>query len=37
MIDRLCYIDGDKAYFTTQPVEEQWGDDWDEGVLSALG
>ncbi len=26
---RLCYIDGDTAYFTTQNVCDQWGDDWD--------
>lgn len=26
---RLCYIDGNKAYFTTN-FEKQWGDDWDD-------
>lgn len=30
VIHRLCYIDGPWAYFTTQPVAEQWGDDWDD-------
>lgn len=29
---RLCYIDDDTAtaYFTTQPLAEAWGDDWDD-------
>jgi len=27
---RLCYIDGCWAYFTTQPLGKQWGDDWDD-------
>lgn len=27
---RLCYVDRQWAYFTTQPLEEQWGDDWDD-------
>lgn len=29
---RLCYIDryDGFAYFTTKPVTEQWGDDWDD-------
>lgn len=26
----LCYVDGQWAYFTTQPLSEQWGDDWDD-------
>lgn len=26
----LCYVDGGKAYFTTQKLEDQWGDDWDD-------
>jgi hypothetical protein len=26
----LCYIDGHKAYFTTRPLAEQQGDDWDD-------
>ena len=27
---KLCYIDGDFAYFTKLPLREQWGDDWDD-------
>lgn len=27
---RLCYVEGMAAYFTTQPVTEQWGDDWND-------
>jgi hypothetical protein len=26
----FCYVDGNWAYFTTQPLSEQWGDDWDD-------
>ncbi|MCK9432636.1 MAG: hypothetical protein M0R00_06730 [Candidatus Omnitrophica bacterium] len=26
----LCYIDGPWAYFTTQSLKKQWGDDWDD-------
>ena len=26
----LCYIRGEWAYFTTQPLEGQTGDDWDD-------
>ena len=26
----LCYVRGAWAYFTTQPLEDQWGDDWDD-------
>lgn len=26
----LCYVSHPFAYFTTQPVENQWGDDWDD-------
>jgi hypothetical protein len=27
----LCYISGcGKAFFTTQPLSEQWGDDWND-------
>lgn len=26
---KLCYIDGQKAYFTNN-FEHQWGDDWDD-------
>jgi hypothetical protein len=27
---RLCYVDGNWAYFTSRPLTEQWGDDWDD-------
>lgn len=27
---RLCYVEGGAAYFTTQPVEDQRGDDWND-------
>ena len=27
---KLCYIDGATAYFTTQELSVQWGDDWDD-------
>lgn len=30
MEPKLCYIDGAWAYFTTQELSEQWGDDWDD-------
>lgn len=26
----LCMIDDCFAYFTTQPLSKQWGDDWDD-------
>jgi uncharacterized protein (TIGR02996 family) len=26
----LCYVDGGEAFFTTQPLSEQWGDDWND-------
>lgn len=26
----LCYVDAPWAYFTTQALEKQWGDDWDD-------
>lgn len=26
----LCYVENNFAYFTYQPLEEQWGDDWDD-------
>lgn len=26
----LCYVSGSWAYFTTKPLTEQWGDDWDD-------
>jgi hypothetical protein len=25
---KLCFVRGNYAYFTTRPLEEQWGDDW---------
>lgn len=27
---RLCYVEGDTAYFTTQELSKQWGDDWND-------
>lgn len=26
----LCYVDGPWAWFTTCPLERQWGDDWND-------
>ena len=26
----LCYVKESWAYFTTQPLEDQWGDDWND-------
>lgn len=26
----LCYVSGGKAFFTTKPLSEQWGDDWND-------
>ena len=26
----LCYVDDPWAYFTSQPLEKQWGDDWGD-------
>ena len=26
----LCYVDAPWAYFTTQKLSEQWGDDWND-------
>jgi hypothetical protein len=26
----LCYIGYDSAYFTTQSLDDQWGDDWND-------
>lgn len=26
----LCYVDGAWAYFTSQALEKQWGDDWND-------
>ena len=30
MKEKLCYIEGNFAYFTTQDLKDQWGDDWDD-------
>lgn len=27
---RLCYVDGHFAWFTSCPLDLQWGDDWDD-------
>ena len=27
---KLCYVGGSFAYFTTQDLKNQWGDDWDD-------
>lgn len=27
---KLCYVDDEFAYFTTKPLTEQWGDDWND-------
>ena len=27
---KLCYIKNGKAFFTTQELDKQWGDDWDD-------
>lgn len=27
---KLCYIEKSFAYFTTQDLDKQWGDDWDD-------
>lgn len=29
MVYKLCYVDGNKAYFTSN-WKEQWGDDWND-------
>jgi len=26
----LCYVESRCAWFTTQPVQKQWGDDWND-------
>lgn len=26
----LCYVEPPWAYFTSAPLDEQWGDDWDD-------
>ena len=28
--EKLCYIEGNFAYFTTQDLKKQWGDDWND-------
>jgi hypothetical protein len=28
--EALCYIDGSAAFFTTQALADQWGDDWND-------
>lgn len=30
MNHKLCYIEGHFAYFTTQDLNKQWGDDWND-------
>lgn len=30
MAYKLCYINGDTAWFTTQDLDKQTGDDWDD-------
>jgi hypothetical protein len=27
---RLCYVEGSRAWFTSQDVMKQWGDDWND-------
>ena len=27
---KLCYVDAPWAYFTTQDLDKQWGDDWND-------
>lgn len=27
---QLCYVSGNIAYFTTQNLQDQWGDDWED-------
>lgn len=31
----LCYVEKNRAWFTTQPLALQWGDDWGESIASA--
>lgn len=26
----LCFVKGNRAYFTRKDLDEQWGDDWDD-------
>lgn len=30
MSEKLCYVKGSFAYFTTQELSKQWGDDWND-------
>ncbi len=30
MAEALCYVSGSWLYFTTQPLDKQWGDDWND-------
>lgn len=32
----LCYVEGCWAYFTTQALKDQWGDDWNASVRLAV-
>ena len=27
---KLCYVEGSFAFFTTQDLDKQWGDDWND-------
>lgn len=27
---KLCYVSNNLAYFTSQPLDKQWGDDWND-------
>lgn len=27
---KLCYVEGNFAYFTIRPLKDQWGDDWND-------
>jgi len=31
--EKLCYCDHGFAYFTTQKLEDQWGDDWNDAPM----
>jgi hypothetical protein len=33
---KLCYVEDSWAYFTTQDVTKQWGDDWDGQTMSVV-
>jgi len=32
----LCYVSGPWAYFTTQALNKQWGDDWDDAPYEQM-